>query len=76
MTDNTNRFGQDRQPLEAAHGKVWDEAELALEFKVTAIIAPKVVVMHKSDGQVGSLTFQNEPRFYFDFKPDPGFGDA
>jgi hypothetical protein len=68
--------GLDRKTLEAAHGRVWSEEELAHEFKVTAIIAPKVVVVRKSDGQVGSLTFQNDPRFYFDFQPDPGFGDA
>jgi hypothetical protein len=76
MTDNTNRSGLDRQTLEAAHGKVWDEEELTEEFKVTAIIAPNVVVVRKADGQVGSLTFQNRPRFYFDFQPDPGFGNA
>jgi hypothetical protein len=76
MTDNTNPTGLDRQALEAAYGKVWDEEELAQEFKVKAIIAPKVVVVRKADGQVGSLTFQNQPRFYFNFQPDPGFGDA
>jgi hypothetical protein len=76
MTNNTNRSGLDRQALEAAHGRVLDEAELAKEFKVTAIIAPRVVVVRKADVQVGSLTFQNQPRFYFDFLPDPGFADA
>jgi len=76
MTENNDQIGQDRKTLEAAHGKVWTEEELAQEFKVTAIIAPKVVVVRKADGQVGSLTFQNEPRFYFDFQPSPGFGDA
>jgi len=66
-----DRTGQDRQALEAAYGKVWDEEELAQEFKVTAIIAPQVVVVRKADGLVGSLTFQNQPRFYFGFKPTP-----
>jgi hypothetical protein len=59
--------GQDRQTLEAAYGKVWDEDELAQEFRVTAIIPPHVVVVRRADGQVGSMTFQNEPRFYFQF---------
>lgn len=76
MTDNTNRTGLDRQALEAAHGKVWDEEELAQEFKVTAIIAPQVVVVRKADGQVGRIEFQNQPRYYFNFQPDPGLGDA
>jgi len=75
MIDNTDPAHDDRQTLEATHGKVWDEEEVAQEFKVTAIVAPKVVVVRKSDGRVGSLTFQNQPRFYFDFQPDPGFGD-
>jgi hypothetical protein len=76
MTDNTDSSPRDRQALEAAYGKVWDEEELAQEFKVTAIIAPKVVVVRKMDGQVGSLTFQNQPRFYFNFQPNSGFGNA
>jgi hypothetical protein len=44
--------------------------------RATAIIAPQVAVVRKADGQVGSLTFQNQLRFYFNFQPDPGFGDA
>jgi hypothetical protein len=76
MTGNNNQIGQDRMTLETLHGKVWSEGELAEEFKGTAIIANTVVVVRKSDSQVGSLTFQNDPRFYFDFQPDPGFGDA
>ena len=76
MTENNNQIEQDRKSLEAAYGQVWTEDELAQEFKVTAIIANKVVVVRKCDSQVGSLTFQNDPRFYFDFQPDPGFGDV
>jgi hypothetical protein len=68
--------GYDRQFLEGTYGKVWSEEELAHEFKVTAIIGNKVVVVRKSDGQVGSLTFQNDPRYYFNFQPSPGFDDA
>ncbi len=68
MTNN-NATGQDRQSLEAKYGKVWDEKELAQEFRVTAIIPPQVVVVRRSDGQVGSMTFQNDPRFYFNFVP-------
>lgn len=66
---NSNQPGQDRQILEGAYGKVWDEDELAQEFRVTAIVVPQVVVVRRSDGQVGSLTFQNDPRFYFNFVP-------
>jgi hypothetical protein len=70
MTDNNKtQTGLDRQALEAAYGKVWNEEELAEEFKVTAIIASQVVVVRKADGQVGSMEYQNQPRFYFNFKP-------
>jgi hypothetical protein len=69
MTSNIHQPGQNRQTLEAAYGKVWDEAELAQEFRVTAIIPPQVVVVRRSDGQVGSMTFQNDPRVYFNFVP-------
>jgi hypothetical protein len=76
MTDNTDSSHRDCQAHEAAYGKVWDEEELAQEFKVTAIIAPQVVMVRKADGQLGSLTFQNQPRFYYNFQPNPAFGDA
>jgi hypothetical protein len=68
MSDQDNT-ALDRKGLEAAYGQVWNEEELTLEFRVTAIIAPNVVVVRKGDGQVGSLTFQNQPRFYFNFVP-------
>ena len=66
MQHNTNL---DRQALEAIHGRVWDEQQLSDEFEIKALIHPKVVVVRKSDGQVGSVTCQNVPRYYFDFEP-------
>ena len=61
-----------RQALEAAHGQVWDTAELAHDFIVTGFLAPFVVVRRKSDGMKGSLEFQHNPRFYFGFSPHNG----
>jgi hypothetical protein len=58
-----------REALEARFGQVWNTEELARDFVVTAIIGTSVVVRRKSDDAVGSLEFQNEPRFYFDWKP-------
>lgn len=58
-----------RKVLEAVYGQVWDTQQLAEEFVVTAFIAPLVVVRRKADDAVGSLEFQNMPRFYFDWKP-------
>ena len=56
-----------REALEAAHGQVWDTMQLAQDFVVIGFLAPLVVVRRKSDGQKGSLEFQNRPRFYFNF---------
>jgi len=60
----------DRKSLEARHGKVWDTYELSSEFVVEGFLAPFAVVTRKSDGQQGSLEFQHEPRFYFNFISD------
>jgi hypothetical protein len=57
-----------REALEAEHGQVWDTNQLREEFEVIGFLAPVIVVRRKSDGQKGSLFFQHNPRFYFDFQ--------
>jgi len=59
----------DRATLERQYGQVWDTSELQRDFSVEGFGAPFVVVRRKSDGQRGSLQFQHQPRFYFDFTP-------
>lgn len=59
-----------REALEAQHGQVWDTSELTNEFDVIGFAAPMVVVCRKSDGVKGSLEFQHQPRFYFNFVAD------
>lgn len=59
-----------RQALEAVNGQVWDTTELSAEFEVLGFLAPYVAVRRKSDRQKGSLEFQHNPRFYFNFMPD------
>jgi hypothetical protein len=59
-----------RQALEAQYGKVWDTQQLAEDFEIIGFLAPLVVVRRKSDGVKGSLEFQHQPRFYFNFAPD------
>ena len=58
-----------RQALEARYGQVWDTQELSRDFVVEGFMAPLVVVRRKADGQRGSLEFQHQPRFYFNFSP-------
>jgi hypothetical protein len=60
----------ERQRLEAQYGRVWDTAQLSVEFEVLGFMAPYVVVRRRSDGRKGSLEFQHHPRFYFNFVLD------
>lgn len=56
-----------RSQLEKRHGIVWNTDELGRDFEVLGFAAPFVVVVRRSDGVKGSLSFQHSPRFYFDF---------
>lgn len=56
-----------REALEATYGKVWSTYELTRDFEVVGFLAPLVVVRRLSDNQKGSLEFQGNPRFYFNF---------
>lgn len=59
-----------REALEANHGQVYDTKELAEQFEVVGFQAPYVVVRRRSDGVLGSMAFQHQPRYYFGFQPD------
>lgn len=67
---NREPFG--RAGLEARYGRVWNTLELAQEFEVLGFAAPLVVVRRKADGSRGSLEFQHDPRFYFNYLAHPG----
>jgi hypothetical protein len=60
----------DRAMLQSRHGQVWNVEEIIREFEPLEFSAPYVVVRRRSDGALGSLEFQHEPRFYFNFKAD------
>jgi hypothetical protein len=57
-----------REALEAQFGEVWDTQQLAQDFEVIGFMAPYVVVRRRADGLKGSLEFQHEPRFYFNWQ--------
>lgn len=59
-----------REELERCHGQVWNEEELAAEFDVIGRAGPMVVVCRRSDSKLGSLMFQDSPRFYFAWMDD------
>lgn len=56
-----------RQQLEEKYGKVWNTAELQQEFSVQGFSMGLVVVAQRDTQKVGSLSFQHDPRFYYDF---------
>ena len=61
-----------RKALESTYGKVWTTSELSDDFEVIGFMAPLVVVRRKSDGVKGSLEFQHNPRYYFNFQQHEG----
>jgi hypothetical protein len=56
--------------LQAAKGQVWNTDEMLADFDVLQFQAPFVIVVRKSDNQLGSLEFTHRPRFYFSFRAD------
>jgi hypothetical protein len=61
-----------REDLEAKYGQVWDTEQLSEEFEALGFMAPLVVVRRRADGKKGSLEFQHNPRFYFNWQPHNG----
>jgi hypothetical protein len=62
--------GRGRRELERLHGRTWDPRELAADFEVMGFMAPLVVARRRTDGKVGSLEFQHDPRLYFNWRED------
>jgi hypothetical protein len=59
-----------RAVLLTRYPQVWNTEEIRAEFEVLGFMAPFCVVRRKSDGVKGSLEFQHDPRFYFNFVAD------
>ena len=72
VRSETSATTMGRDDLAIRHGRVWDTSELAREFIVTAIIDATLVVRSKDDGQVGRMSYQNQPRYYYGYEPQTG----
>ena len=70
MTVCINSSPADRAALESRYGRVWNTAELGVDFEVLGFAAPLVIVKRKADSKLGSLYFQHWPRYYFAFEED------
>ena len=59
-----------REALKSQYGQVWNTEEMSRDFEAIGFSSPFVVVRRRIDGKKGSLEFQHNPRFYFNFCPD------
>ena len=74
-TENNRRYlvnqlnstaAEDKKAAIHKYGEpVWTTDELREEFEVESFAAPFIIVRRKSDGKKGSITFQHQPRLYF-----------
>ena len=56
-----------REELESVFRQVWDEQQVAEDFEVLGFTDERMDVRRKLDGAIGSLGYQDKPRFYFSF---------
>jgi hypothetical protein len=63
---------QERARLVAIYGadNVFNTQEMSAKYEVIGFMAPFCVVKDKATGKKGSLEFQHDPRFYFNFMAD------
>ena len=59
-----------RAALEAAHGQVWDSPQLWGDFAVHRGLDEglRLIVTRKSDGAMGTVGWQHNPRYYWGFR--------
>ena len=55
----------EREGLEQLHGKAWDRKEIADDFAILGFHPPFAVVRRQADDEVGTLLYQEMPRYYF-----------
>lgn len=72
MVRDINSAHADRSDLIAKYGQVWNLEQLSCEFHILAFSAPFVIVRRRVDECVGSVLFQHNPRWYFQFTPYDG----
>ncbi|NQS88501.1 hypothetical protein HQ584_01745 [Patescibacteria group bacterium] len=58
----------ERIRLEEKYGEVWNTNEVSNAFEIVGFMAPYVVAINRETNIKGSLEFQDNPRFYFNFR--------
>jgi len=59
-----------REELEEKYGEVWDTQQMQDKFTVIGFLAPYAEVTENESGKKGTIEFQADPRFYFNFIED------
>ncbi len=72
MVTKINAKPNSREAFEARFGHVWDTGQLTSEFEVIGFKAPFAKVRRLIDGVVGSIMFQDSPRYFFGFEKHKG----
>lgn len=65
-----NNARRSRAELLQMSDPVLDTKEFSERYELIGVRAPFAIVRVKATGQIGSMLFQNEPRYYFSFSPD------
>lgn len=55
---------------EQCNEQVWNSEQLMDTFEVSHFDPPYVHVIRKADGTRGTVAFNDDPRFYFAFRPE------
>ena len=55
--------------MEDLSGNCWTTDELIEEFDIDSFMAPFCFGTHRNTGQKGSLTFIDQPRIYYRWRP-------
>ena len=57
-----------REQLEKQYGEVYAILKMDELFEITGFMAPFVAVRRRADDVKGTMMFQDNPRYYFNFK--------
>lgn len=68
MSSQINSELTEHEALEAQYGQVWDTDEVTSDFEITGFMAPFVIAIRRSDRVMGTLMFQDSPRYYFEWQ--------
>jgi hypothetical protein len=70
LRDMINTASRSREELERMAEPVLDTTEFSQRYELIGVRAPFAVVRIKATGEIGSMLFQNHPRYYFSYSAD------